>query len=234
MGRPPKPKPLTASDDPIGFALTQAEAGRAHVGTAADVMVPLTENLRGQMEKEVTDTLERIKRIQSATRKPDGRIRKAKFKAAVLALWWEGRKPPAIARILGVSRDKVIRALAAMREDSDLTLQLDRVHQIVVPLAVDNLVQGVLARDKDYTLRALEGTGIFRGHKTNEVVTKKTVFRLEVKTELPPGVTIDNLPQAKPGAIVGAPSFAPPPAPKQIAAPEPAPEGPKPVTVLSA
>lgn len=213
MGRPPKPKPPTAIDDPLGTALTLPDQQ-----TVAPVLVPLSENLRRQFEGEVQDTLARITAVQARSRRPDGSIKQAKFKAAVLSLWWDGRKVKDIARILGVSRDRVTGALAQMREDSELTIQLDRVHQIVVPLAVDNLIQGVIARDKDYTLKALDGTGIFRTHKTSEVVSKKTVFRLTVTAELPPGIAGAALPDAKPGSIVGAPSFAPPPQPKALPA----------------
>lgn len=152
------------------------------------------------------ETVEEIKALVRGTRDRKGRIRQAKFTAAVLALRFEGFKEHAeIAQILGCSIHQVAGALLRVRKDADIEKQLDRIDQIVVPLAVDNVIEGVARGDKGYTLRVLDGRGIFRVHKSIDAQVKKTIITMRVNvtvpSHLPPGAP---LPTIKLGSVVGA------------------------------
>src|SRR3990167_4547546 len=114
----------------------------AHIAAAGGDIKPLEADIRAMQERAVTATLERIRAIQTETRDRDGRIKRAKFKAAVLALRWEGFDPRSTAEVLGCPQGAVERALMQLRKDASLDQQITRVDQLIVPLAVDNIARG--------------------------------------------------------------------------------------------
>lgn len=175
----------------------------AQTALAGD-LEPLAVDIRKAQETAVTETLQTIKRIQTETRDRDGKIRRAKFKAGVLALRWEGFSPTETAKILGVSQGSVERALLQLRKDASLDEQIKRIDQLVVPLAVDNLARGVLKGDKEYTLRVLDGRGVLRSFKSVDQKIEKRNLTLHIKTELPPHHQ-DAIPTIQPNKVFGRP-----------------------------
>jgi hypothetical protein len=61
-------------------------------------------------------------------------------------------------------------------------LQLDR---IAVPLATTNLIHGLLAGDKDYTLETLKGRGHLRRHTADNSTVKHEIPPLVIRFEKP-------------------------------------------------
>lgn len=153
-----------------------------------------------------TATLDEIQRVQSKTRDKDGRIRRGKFIGAVLGMRYEGHTPKEIAELLGCSHQQVTYALTQIRRDADLDAQVRRLNAIAVPLAMDNAVRGVMNGDKDYTLRVLDGAGVFRTHKSIQGEIKQTITSLSVVLEMPRHLVGQPLPLPRAGQIVGAPT----------------------------
>lgn len=160
-------------------------------------------------------TAEELKRTIRSTRDRAGRIRQAKFTAAVLALRLEGfTKASEIAKILGCSVQQVSGALHRVRKDATIDQQLDRLDQIAVPLAVDNVIEGIANKDKTYTLRLMDGRGLFRVHKSIDAQVKQTVITMRVNMTIPKHLAPGSpLPTVKAGTVVGAPETGEKPAP---------------------
>lgn len=154
------------------------------------------------------ETLERIRRVQGKYRNVEGKIRRGRFIGAVLGLRFEGFSPHQIAELLGVSHQQVTYALTAIRKDADIDQQVRRLNEIAVPLAMDNVVRGVMNGDKEYTLKVMDGAGVFKSHKAVQGEIKKTVTHLSVQLSLPPHLVGKELPMPKAGQIVGAPTIA--------------------------
>lgn len=161
---------------------------------------------RDEALKAARATAAELKETIRGTRDRKGRIRQAKFVAAVLALRFEGfREHGEIAQILGCSVQQVSGALMRVRRDATIDQQLDRIDQIAVPLATDNVIDGIARGDKTYTLRVMDGRGLFRVHKSIDAQIKKTVITLRVDMTPPKHLPPDApLPGPKPGSIVGA------------------------------
>jgi predicted transcriptional regulator len=168
-------------------------------------MKPMGDLIRESQERAVVETLETIKKIQTQTRDASGKIKRAKLKAGVLALRWEGFSPRDTARILGVSEAVVSHALLQLRKDASLDEQITRIDTLIVPLAVDNLARGILAGDKEYTLRVLDGRGLLRAYKSIEGNVTKRNLNLTIVTTMPAGVPEGTIPIVKPGGVMGAP-----------------------------
>jgi hypothetical protein len=169
------------------------------------VYAPLAAAIRTSTAASVQAQIAHLADVQGSIRGKDGRIKKAKFHAAVLALRWEGFTPKETAEILGCSHGRVDNALLRMRESAELDDQIKRIEQQIVPLAVDNVAQGVLKGDRVYTLKVLEGRGVFRTHKSVEGEIKKTILHLKIITEMPKHLGPDAIPMPVVGSIVGAP-----------------------------
>jgi hypothetical protein len=71
---------------------------------------------------------------------------------------------PDIAKELGLAPGVVTRLFTEYRQKVDQEEIAQRLDQTAIPLAVDNLVHGLLAGDKDYTLETLKGRGFFKRH----------------------------------------------------------------------
>lgn len=150
-------------------------------------------------------TLDSLQRAKRRIRNPTGRIRRAKFLTEVEVLRMQGFKPQDTAEILGCSFQQVSLALRQVRENAGIIDQLDRIDKIAIPLAVDNAIVGILNGDKEYSLRALDGRGIFRTHKSIEAQVTKTVLEMRVSITMPDHLVGRDLPVPRAGSIVGAP-----------------------------
>lgn len=160
---------------------------------------------RAQVTKSLTDTLEHLRKTEARTRTKSGKIRHAKFLAGVLALRFEGKGPAETAKILGVDVSRVYRALTLVRSDAAIEKLLDRVDQVILPLAIDNAAKGVMNGDKDYSLEMLRGRGILRTHKSIDAQVKQTILTLEVRLTEPDHLKGREMPMPRIGSIVGAP-----------------------------
>jgi hypothetical protein len=188
--------------------LAQAVARADPDPPAASPYAPFADLQRQGAIASAAETLEAIKATQTRTHDARGRIRHAKFKAAVLALRYEGFTPKDTAEILGVGIQRVTTALTDLRADAKIEDQIARIDDLVVPLAVDNVARGVMDGDKDYTLRVMDGRGLFRTHKSLDVQSRKQVLILKIETTMPDhlaGAPDRPLPRA--GSIVGAPKL---------------------------
>jgi len=168
---------------------------------------------RDQAVKAATSAIDRLKKTVRATRDKQGRIRRAKFVAAVLALRMElptgGNTPAEIAKILGCSAASVGRVLQIVRDDASLPSQLERLDKIAMPLAVDNVIKGVIAGDKGYTMKVLDGRGVFRVHKSIEAQVTETTMTFIVQMRMPAHLEGKEPPMPMPGSIMGASLIAP-------------------------
>lgn len=176
--------------------------------TAMNPYAGLVDHQRANAIITANETLARIERTQSKFRNAAGKIRRGKFIGAVLGLRYEGFSPKEIAELLGVSHQQVTYALTAIREDASLDEQVQRLNQVAVPLAMDNVVRGVMNGDKEYTLKVMDGAGVFKSHKAIQGEIKKTITHLVVQLALPQHLIGKELPMPKPGQVVGAPTIA--------------------------
>lgn len=171
---------------------------------------PDLDNFRREgAEQAARDALAKLKVARGRVRTKQGKIRRAKFLAEVLALRLENFTNVEIAEILACTPDQVTYALTRARDDADVEAQLKRVDEVAVPLAVDNLIEGVINRDKAYTLRVLDGRGLFRTHKSIDAQVTQRVLIMKVSVEAPPG---GQIPPPKAGSTFGTPI-----APKPVA-----------------
>ena len=180
-------------------------AADKQAGAAPDTIgVALSIATRASKEAALKESVEHLADTQAAIRGRDGKIKQAKFHASVLALRWEGFSPKETAEILGCSGARVDDALLRLRNAASMDEQIDRIDQLIVPLAVDNLARGVMDGDRTYTMKVLDGRGVFRTHKSVEGTIKKTVLHLTVRTEMPKHLEVDSIPMPIAGSIVGA------------------------------
>lgn len=195
----------TKSSDKRGTAaMSQTAAVLAGAVPIPEDLKPLEEEVRKHQELAVAETLQRIRDIQTSTRDREGKIKRAKFKAAVLALRWEGLGPDESAKILGCTRAAVDTALMHLRKSASLDDEIKRIDAQIVPLAVDNLARGVIMGDKEYTLRVLDGRGVLRSFKSVEAQVTRRDLKLTVVTTLPPHHQ-DAIPTVKANGVYGIP-----------------------------
>lgn len=164
----------------------------------------MSKALRASKEASLRESIDHLAQTQASIRGRDGKIKQAHFHASVLSLRWQGFSPKETAEILGCSGARVDDALLRLRQAASMDDQIDRIDQLIVPLAVDNLARGVMDGDRAYTMKVLDGRGIFRTHKSVESQIKKTVLKLTVETSMPPHLAIDAIPMPAAGSIVGA------------------------------
>ncbi len=110
-------------------------------------------------------------------------IRRAKLTQVALAMRASGEAVPDIAARLGVAASTVIGWFTAHRRAVDLDaidVMLDRT---AVPLATENLIHGLLAGDKDYTLETLKGRGVFKRHAAGDAKPPSELPTLTIRFE---------------------------------------------------
>lgn len=171
---------------------------------AKRVVDPVVQRQQRQQQA-VDDTQTEIDRLAKRIKNPQGTIRRAKFIAGVLALRMQKYSKAEIAGHLGVSESSVARALVAIRDNSAASDQLMRLDQIGIPLAVDNVLNGLVDGDKDYTQDLLKGRGMYRTHKSIDAQVTKTVLEMKIIVTDPRPEMIAGSAPARPGSIVGAP-----------------------------
>lgn len=98
------------------------------------------------------------------------------------------------------------RRVAARKVERDLDA-------IAVPLATENLIHGLLAGDKDYTLETLKGRGQFRRHVAGEETVRHELPPLVIRFEGAPGSPVDtqNAEKLVTGQVVGRKALPPGP-----------------------
>jgi hypothetical protein len=167
-----------------------AEALRAFTDDAA------RENLRRRLDY--------VKDLQASVRNRAGRIKKAKFKAAVLALRWEKFTIAQTADILGETVGAVESALRSLRDAAELDDHIKTIDHEILPIAVDNLARAVLDGNVGVSERIARGRGLLRTFKQVESsITKRTMkLTIDVKMTAPDGSLLSNVVRA--GTIVGA------------------------------
>ena len=137
-----------------------------------------------------------------------------KLTQEALALFTEGFTITEIAEEMGVNPGTVTGWMTKHRravKEGSIDAQLD---DIAVPLAVENLTHGLLAGDKDYTLKTLEGRGVFKRHSDRgdlptDLELPALIIRIEGSGQ-PAGVALAAQPGAAlvPGGhIVGTPAL---------------------------
>lgn len=157
---------------------------------------------RQDSHADTRDTLVRTaKRIRSTT----GRIRRAKFLVAVDTMRMQNFSPRETAEILGCSYQQVTGALMTIRKNADTSAQLNRLDQIGIPLAVDNVLNGIRDGDKEFTLRLMDGRGMFRTHKSIDAQVTQTHLELKISVVMPDHYLTAQVPPPRPGSIVGSP-----------------------------
>lgn len=122
--------------------------------------------------------------------------------AQVVAYRILGYTTRTIADCLCLSPQAVCHYLAEARERAQSKASIARLlDDHALPMAADNLIEGLKERDKEYTLATLKGRGAFTAHTKSEAT--KTETRLEVQVSMPPGA--DGTLPALDGQIVGIP-----------------------------
>jgi hypothetical protein len=124
--------------------------------------------------------------------------------AQAVALRLVGLNPGQIAERLGLERSTVNQYLYIARMKGKLTDVGPILDHAVVPMAVENLIAGLEAGDKEYTLEVLKGRGAFRSHSANVSTGSAGPMHLQIQVELPKGASgtvIDVIP----GQVMGAP-----------------------------
>jgi hypothetical protein len=173
-----------------------------------DDAVALTEFERTQAVAAAHAATAELRRAVKRSRDDKGKLRRARYVAEVLALRMTlapGKNTPAdIAKVLGTSPASVGRVLQMVRDDASLPSQLDRLDTIAMPLAVDNVIRGIIAGDKAYTMKFMDGRGLFRVHKSIEAQITQTTLTFTVEMKMPEHLRGQPLPPPLPGAVVGA------------------------------
>lgn len=127
-----------------------------------------------------------------------------------LALRAQDWSVPDIARELGVESSTVVAFFREHRRAVDLATVDQELDKIAVPLATENLIHGLIAGDKDYTLETLKGRGHFRRHSDTVNRGDGTLPTLQIIVEHPVGSV--GLPEPREllgGKIVGLPRLPP-------------------------
>lgn len=128
--------------------------------------------------------------------------RREKLTQIALALRAEGWSVGDIADRLGVTPGTITGWFTQHRRAvtlDEIDVMLDR---IAIPLATENLIHGLLAGDKDYTLETLKGRGAFKRHAEGEGKTSTELPALQIIFESP--TPAGPLPIGHTGKVLGA------------------------------
>lgn len=223
MGRPKKaPAADTPPASPQGQGVTGVLSGVVDVPNPpvfssfdllndAVVADALTDDQREALGLAAVRELDSIAATQAETRDAAGTLREAHLVAQVLALRLYGYSPSDTAEVLGVPPSRVASLLQRVRRDADVEAQLKRLDAVAVPLAVDNIIRGIIAGDKDYTLEMAKGRGLFKTHAAIKQETEIREVKISIEAKMPEHYN-GQPPSMKPGAVVSAAAPAPKPA----------------------
>lgn len=118
---------------------------------------------------------------------------------AALALRLSGYTISEIAAELGASVS-IVRRLLKATEPKRKVLE-DLIDGRAVPAAIDNLIVGLEAGDKDYTLETLKGRGLLVKHSHQDGQAPKSAFQFNIVVEHPKDGRLEPLV----GSVVGEP-----------------------------
>jgi hypothetical protein len=124
--------------------------------------------------------------------------------AQVVALRLVGMTVPQIAEKLAMAENTVRSHLYVARAKGKLTDVGPILDHQAVPLAMENLLNGLEEGDKDYTLEVLKGRGAFRTHTHQASTGSVGPMHLQIQVELPRGVQ-GNVIDVTPGQVMGKP-----------------------------
>jgi hypothetical protein len=123
----------------------------------------------------------------------------SKVAAKAVALRILGHTQAEIAKELCVTARNVERWLIDARERAELLEVGPLLDQVALPLALDNLIDGLREGDQKYTLATLSGRGAFSAHSKSQATIQET--RLEIQVVRAAGT--DDVPMQS--QIVGVP-----------------------------
>lgn len=136
--------------------------------------------------------------------------RRIKLTQQALDLRASGHSVGEIAASMGIAPSTLTRYFAQFRRDLADGAIDDQLDQIAVPLATENLIHGLLAGDKDYTMETLKGRGVLRKGKDEgkgDGEIPALVIRVEHKGPTPSTTTVAVAPPRSHGHIVGTPAI---------------------------
>lgn len=183
-----------------------------------------------QAEADLHDDIERNATLNGATRtarkgkgaSPSGeppvpstppsasRMRQRRTQLA-LSMRAQGLGNNEIARRFGVSAATVTGWFTTHRREIAPEAIDELLDQIAKPLAIENLIHGLQAGDKDYTLETLKGRGVFRRHAEGEGKPPTELPALRISFELPSPDQMMGRDGVPVGLVIGQPQ-----APKQL------------------
>jgi DNA-binding Lrp family transcriptional regulator len=122
-----------------------------------------------------------------------------------------------IARMLNMSERHVLRIAKRGKKDQVVERELNRLDREGLPMAVENVLEGLQERDKDYTLEYLKGRGVFRQkHETVQDPNAVAAFTGLVVQFVHDG----SAAEIKAGAIIANPNRALAPVPAAVRTPD--------------
>jgi hypothetical protein len=124
--------------------------------------------------------------------------------AQVVALRLVGMSVPEIAERLAIAENTVRSHLYVARAKGKLMDVGPILDHQAVPLAIENLMNGLAEQDKDYTLEVLRGRGAFRTHTHQASTGSVGPMNLQINVELPKGAH-GNIIDVMPGQVMGKP-----------------------------
>lgn len=124
--------------------------------------------------------------------------------AQCVALRVVGLSAKQIAEQLGLEQTTVNQYLYVARQRGKLADVAEILDHQVVPMAVQNLIEGLEAKDKDYTLEVLKGRGAFRTHTHQQSTGSAGPMHLQISVEMPKGAS-GTVIDVTPGQVVGVP-----------------------------
>jgi transposase len=125
--------------------------------------------------------------------------------AAIVACRTEGMSDKEIAQALNISIFTIRKILQRARKEHHLSDLVDRMENRAVPQAVENLIEFLDDKDREFTMATLKGVGIFRNHsaqKTEQTNTNQNTLRVEI---VMPDFNLTAAPPTAIGAITATP-----------------------------
>lgn len=124
--------------------------------------------------------------------------------AQCVALRLVGLSSSQIADQLGLETSTVNQYLYVARSKGKLADIAEILDHQIVPMAIENLLEGIKEKDKEYTLEVLKGRGAFRTHSHQASTGSAAPMHLQISVEMPKGASgkvIDVIP----GQVLGTP-----------------------------
>ncbi len=134
--------------------------------------------------------------------------RQRNFATLCISLTLEGHSAASIARTLDQPIGLITRTLATARAAGELNDTLDTLLGVVAPAAATRVLAEIQDPTNgkigaDMAVRALEGIGLFKNHRSVEGNISHRVQQLVVSYQMPTG---GDVPVIKPGNLFGAPA----------------------------